>query len=394
MLNFPTGNIQGRVDTLEKVVNYAHPDLLMIQELKTAQGLSDATDMMNTLGYGNFEHSTFVPQQSDAGNPYPLQQAFIYNEDVFTKKSQSEITTDVRDFNELVLYLNDAELANGADTTFIYAYVTHLKSSEGADNVALRLAMVNDWIAYMNANFTGDENVILAGDFNIYSNTEDAYEMLMSESNTVVMRDVFSSLGNWTGAGFAFKEILTQSTRLNQVAGDGAGGGLDDRFDFILFSDALMNDGNVVHYTDESFLSLGNNGTCYNESITDCSAGNDVPYDVLRAIYYMSDHIPQVCELTTTITLTTNEIAESFFSSRMVYSDHNISAHIHAKQGAQGVWSIHNTSGQLVAEQKLNLAKGNNIVSLNTSVLESGLYFFVFTSEAGMQTAARFVAMK
>ena len=64
LLNFPTGNLEGRVDTLNNILDYYRPHLFMIQELKTAQGLSDVTDRLNDLGYGSFDHGTFVPQVS------------------------------------------------------------------------------------------------------------------------------------------------------------------------------------------------------------------------------------------------------------------------------------------------------------------------------------------
>ncbi len=394
MLNFPLGEIVGRVDTLEKIVTYSQPDILLIQELKTAEGLADVAAMMTDLSYGNFEHSAFVPMQSDPGNPYTLQQAIVFNQNIFKLKSQHEILTAVRDINEFVLYLNDAELPNGADTTFIYVYVTHLKSSTGTANQLARLAMVNDWIAYMDANFIGDENVIFAGDFNLYTNTESAYQALMNTSNTVVMHDVLSTLGNWTGANFAHKEILTQSTRLTQVGGDGATGGLDDRFDFILFSAALVDNANNVHYSEDSFRSLGNNATCYNQNITDCSVGNDVPYDVLRAMYYLSDHIPQVCELTTSIDLSHKEISFNFFQTKIIYDADNIKAQLNVNESVSGTYSIRNTNGQLLKQSDLTLLSGKNMILLDVEILQNGVYIFAFISETGLQSTARFVVCR
>jgi exonuclease III len=394
MLNFPLGEIANRADTLEKIVAYVLPDLLMIQELKTEQGLMDVTTMMDSLGYADFGHSNFVSMQSDPGNPYELQQAIVYNQNKLTLKSQSEIITAVRDINEFVLYINDTGLATGSDTTFIYVYVTHLKSSTGTANQTARLEMANDWIDYMNANFTGNENVILAGDFNLYTNTEPAYVALMNENNTVVMKDIFENYGNWTGSGFAHKEILTQSTRLTQVGGDGASGGLDDRFDFILFSQAMMSNDNEVYYVQNSFKSLGNNGNCYNQSITDCDTENTVPYDVLRAIYYMSDHIPQVCSLGWDLTSSASDIVAPDFSCTVLYSADKVQVNLQSTQGSQGFWMVYNSAGQLIEQQHLNVTKGTNTFDLNTRLLHTGIYFFIYQSQLGQQTATRFVVTK
>jgi hypothetical protein len=45
ILNFPDGNIAGRVDTLENIIEYYQPHLLMVQELQSENGLTDITDI-------------------------------------------------------------------------------------------------------------------------------------------------------------------------------------------------------------------------------------------------------------------------------------------------------------------------------------------------------------
>jgi hypothetical protein len=93
MLNFPDGNISGRVDTLENIIDYFQPHLLMIQELQNESGLIDVTDMMDNLGYGDFENAPFVVQQSDPGNPYKLQQGIVFDRNVMRLHSQDQIIT-------------------------------------------------------------------------------------------------------------------------------------------------------------------------------------------------------------------------------------------------------------------------------------------------------------
>ena len=393
MLNFPTGNLPGRVDTLQKIVDYYRPHLLMIQELKTAQGLTDVADMMNTLNYGDFEHGTFVPQQSDAGSPYPLQQGLVYDQSIFTLKSQSEIITDVRDFNEFELYLNDANLDEGADTTFLYVYVTHLKSSTGSANQAARLAMVEDWLAYINANRDAEDNVILCGDFNLYTRNEDAFQALIADENVIPMQDVFYDYGDWPGTSFSHKEILTQSTRQNQIENDGAGGGVDDRFDFILFSPSLIDPANEIHYIGDSYYSLGNTGACYNQSITSCSANNDVPYDVLQAIYFMSDHIPQVCEMEINVTIDVAELEQHGLPLQIVYGN-PISARMHSSFSGKGMMQVRDVHGRLVHEDQIVIGEGNNEFRIETSSLESGIYVLILETEQGKRTSARFLVTR
>lgn len=390
LLNFPTGNIPGRVDTLAKIVDYYRPHLLMIQELKTAEGLADVASMMNTLNYGDFAHSNFVPQQSDPGSPYALQQALVYDQSIFTLKSQSEIITDVRDFNEFELYLNDANLSEGADTTFLYIYVTHLKSSTGTANQAARLAMVEDWLAYMNANRSADDNVILCGDFNLYTRNEDAYQALIADENVIPMQDVFYDYGDWPGSNFAHKEILTQSTRQNQIENDGAGGGVDDRFDFILFSPSLVDPANELHYIESSYFSLGNTGACYNQSITSCSSNNEVPYDVLRAIYYMSDHIPQVCEMEVNVTIDLAELQSHSFPIQIIYGS-TTSARVHMHASAPGSMVIRDVQGRMVHSWNVALQQGSNAFEIPASGLPTGIFLLSIETAHGMRSTVRFL---
>lgn len=295
LLNFPTGNLQGRVDTLRNIIDYTRPNLLMVQELETAEGLQSITDMMNEIGYGDFAHPEFIPQQSPGSPSNQLQQSIVFDTEIFRLKSDGVVLTDYRDINEYVLYLNDPALANGSDTTFLFVYVTHLKSSTGTDNEQMRLSMVNYLITHFET-LPANSHVLFAGDFNLYNNLEPAYLAMMDESNAIVMHDIYTSYGNWAGSAFEHKEILTQCTRSSVIFNDGAGGGVDDRFDFILMSESLMNQSSEFAYTENSYKSVGNTGGCYNQSITDCSSGNEVPPHILQSMYFMSDHIPQYCE--------------------------------------------------------------------------------------------------
>ena len=391
ILNFPGGSIPDRIDTLTKILDYHRPHLLMVQELKSEVGLQSITDALNTLGYGSFTHANYVSQQSAPGSSNPLQQSIVFDQNKLRLKSQNEIITSVRDINEYILYLNDLELPNGADTTFIYTYVTHLKSSSGGENEQLRLSMVNEWVDYIEANLETESNVIIAGDFNIYSNQEPAYTALMSGQNQVQMSDVFTSYGNWNSSNFGHKEILTQSTRFNQLANDGAGGGVDDRFDFILFSEQMMNIGNTIYMEEDSYKSLGNNGTCYNNSITACSTGNVVPNSILQAIYYMSDHLPQVCTLNTSIALAVDEIKSDFTNISIRYKTNGISAWIHSENVDNAAYTIRDCNGRIIKNKNILLNQGTSELELPVDQLSSGLYFLEINKSSGSKSVQRFI---
>jgi len=300
LLNFPLGDMPSREDTLDIILKYYQPDLFLIQELKAEFGLNAAMSSLNELNMDEYQTSTFVTQQSGGGGG--LQQAMVYNNRIFGLSHEDIILTPVRDVNYFKLFLRAANLADGADTVFVHVYVTHLKSSSGNANELLRQESVNSFLPYLNA-LEEDDHVIFAGDFNVYSSTEPAYQSLLNSQNSPALLDPIDSPGNWTSSSYPLKEIHTQSTRTSSVFGDGATGGVDDRFDFILCSEALMNQSSPLHYIDETYHAFGNSGLCYNQNSLACANTNGLPAAVSSAIYYQSDHFPVVMELTTDLQL-------------------------------------------------------------------------------------------
>jgi exonuclease III len=397
LLNFPTGNFIGRVDTLRPIIDFYKPQLFLIQELKTEDGLIEIADMMNDLGYGTFTNAPFIAQQSDPNNPYFLQQALVYDTDIFTLAFQDEIITSVRDVNYYKLYLNDETQQDGSDTTFINVFVTHLKSSTGTDNEQSRLQMVNAFESYIEANLDSDDLVMIAGDFNLYSTNEPAYQELVNASNEIPMIDPFANYGNWAVSNFNHREILTQSTRSSQIGNDGAGGGVDDRFDFIMFSNAFYSNSSPVKFLEGSFKSLGNNGTCYNSSITSCASGNDVPSNILRNLYYMSDHIPQVCELEIDLNLSVTENVPSnvdftWEKGNVIQSNGGILINSDRPQDLDLI--IYSMSGQAILEKSLDVTYSTYYFPFDTEQMSDGMYLIAIRTASNQVISKKFIVKK
>lgn len=291
LLIYPDGQMVNRIDTLSKILNYYEPDLLLVQELKSAQGLQNVVQELNTL-FGGYSSGTYVPQISNPSNSWRLQQNLIYNDSVFQLVSEETIETPYRDVNYFQLRILEPD--GTPSTELVHTYVTHLKSSWGSTNEQLRLSMVNvlmNHISFLPPN----SNIIVAGDFNVYAGTEPAYQALLNTNGTNTLHDPIDMPG-WGASNFPNTEVFTQSTRLSSL-GDGSGGGVDDRFDFILLSDQLMDPNARIVYQDDSYKALGNNGTCYNQDLIDCTTANNVSYELLRTLYHMSDHLPVVLTL-------------------------------------------------------------------------------------------------
>jgi hypothetical protein len=131
--------------------------------------------------------------------------------------------------------------------------------------------------------------MIFGGDLNFYNaSSEPAYFALLNEG-IYQLNDVLPA-GNWHD-NVSYAGIHTQSPRTIQFGG-GADGGLDDRFDFMLFTDDILSGSNNISYKNNSCIALGNDGQHFNNSLLDTPTNNTIPDSVIQAIYYMSDHLP------------------------------------------------------------------------------------------------------
>ncbi|OAB78852.1 T9SS type A sorting domain-containing protein [Cochleicola gelatinilyticus] len=140
--------------------------------------------------------------------------------------------------------------------------------------------------------------VLFAGDFNVYTSNEPAYQELLDPTNTIVMIDPIDTPGSWNN-NIDFQDIHTQSTRISSGPfGAGAGGGLDDRFDFITISQNMTSNPKL-RYVEGSYKAFGNNGNCYNNNISDSSCVGEFSQSLRNSLYSMSDHLPVVMQLET-----------------------------------------------------------------------------------------------
>jgi hypothetical protein len=123
----------------------------------------------------------------------------------------------------------------------------------------------------------------------IYGSTEQAYQKLLQDNPTDDgnFLDPITITGTWNQAVYAPHH--TQSTR-TRAFGGGATGGMDDRFDMILYSRAI-GEGSRVSFIAGSYAPIGNNGAHYNDSINR-PPNNAVPIAVANALHYASDHLP------------------------------------------------------------------------------------------------------
>jgi hypothetical protein len=294
LLNFPDGrndcgtntNVPNRFDTLRKILNYAQPDIFVACEIQNKRGAdSILSRSLNVFGQTNYAAATYH-NDSNGGD---LQNMMYYNTEKLILHSQDVIETSVRDIDHYVLYVNDPNLSNLFDTTFIEVYMCHLKAGSGSTEQAVR----NDQVTLLR-NFIDsrppNRNHFVCGDLNVYRSSESCYQTLTSGGSNPLV-DPINSPGNWNNNG-SFASLHTQSTRNGQNLDCGSQGGSDDRFDQILVSGTVMDGSDSLIYLANSYDAIGNDGNHFNSSLIAAPTNSQYPDSVVNALYYMSDHLP------------------------------------------------------------------------------------------------------
>lgn len=271
-LNYPGSTAAQRNPYFSTVVSNVNPDILVMQEMTSQTGVNGfLTNVLAPID-ANYTAGTFL-DGPDTDN------AIFYKGNYFTFISNTPITTALRDINEFTLIHN----ATG-DTLRIFS--VHLKASSGTTNEQQRLAEVTILRNITDA-LHSYSDFIVCGDFNIYGSTEPAYQKLLDQATQGYFIDLFNMPGTWNQSQYA--QYHTQSPRTRQFGG-GANGGMDDRFDMILLSQAIFETGDIS-YINNSYTAYGNDGLHYNDSINR-PPNNAVGQTIADAIHYASDHIP------------------------------------------------------------------------------------------------------
>ena len=255
-------------------INGMNPDILVIQEVYTQQVVNNfLTGVMNASGIGTFTAGTFIsgPGSDNAIYFRPEKFAFIAN---------NPIRTTQRDINEFVVRHNLS-----GDT--LRLFTVHLISGTGAANEQIRAAEIDSLRKVTNLLPAGT-NFIVLGDFNLTGAIEQAYLKLIQPGGIDGrFFDALNLPGIWDNPAYA--PYHTQSARVRAFGG-GATGGLDDRFDIIMFSNSVFNSGNL-RYVSQTLTAYGNDGNHYNDSVNRLP-NNSVGQTIANALHYSSDHLP------------------------------------------------------------------------------------------------------
>ena len=261
-----------------KTIKYINPDILVCEEVISQTAVNNMlTNVMNYYSPGTYSSGTFF-------NGPDTDNSVFYKSSKFIFLYNQPITTSLRTINLFVL----KHIASG-DTIRLFA--VHLKAGSTSGDSTQRLNEVNTLRTVTNTYPNGTEFAVM-GDFNIYRSTEPAYQKLVQvqSGNEGHFIDPLSMPGLWNQS--VYSQYHTQSTRTRNLNDSGATGGLDDRFDMILNSKGLTDEGKIK-YIPGSLKPIGNDGNHYNDSINK-SPNTSVPDSIANSLYFGSDHLPVV----------------------------------------------------------------------------------------------------
>lgn len=268
-------------------------DLLALQEVRSQ---STTTQAVVNLLNGIYGAGVYARGSLDGATTGSGTQGIVYNTQTLQLLGEAAVgTTSTSGQPRQTMRYRLRPVGASADAEF-YVYNGHFKADDDSTSESRRLVEANAIRANADALGQGVQ-VLYVGDFNVYRNTDSSFQRLISAGNGQAF-DPPNRMGNWhENAGF--RDVFTQAPAVNPPSGL-TGGGLDDRFDFQLFSDELT-DGAGLDYVAGTYRSFGNNGSVpLNGNINSVAntALSELPnrIAVLNLLTTVTDHLPVVAD--------------------------------------------------------------------------------------------------
>ena len=419
--------------------------LLIIASFSALYGQPDTLKVMqyNILNYGNnTSYCTATNNNINDKNGYIRTILTAYYPDVFTVCEMGRNTSLPNDFVNNVLNINGidywmasagANTANSSLTNCIFynstkltfaghhvaqtftrdvdvydfkfknddsgriiltCVVAHLKAGTGSDNENKRKTMAENIMRYIELNYR-ECNVLIMGDFNLYTAEEPAYQILTNQTTYPLCYFIDPlypyGVGDWNNNG-QYANYHTQSTHKDNDSDCHSSGGMDDRFDFILMSENIYGGRDGIRYVGGSYNALGNDGHRFNKSINN-PTNTAVSQAVANALFNNSDHIPVTMELVYSSHLDVNELANNELSYDVFPNPASSKINIRFYQDNLGKANIllFNTLGQQVFSNNITVNDCLSEHVINVENLPKGFYFLKITNADGITNTSKIV---
>jgi endonuclease/exonuclease/phosphatase family metal-dependent hydrolase len=276
ILKFSRDNEDGRIPQFKMIMDSIRPDVLVCQEV--ADNTAGPRFVSEVLTWAPFA-STPYSDGPDTDN------MVVYNQDKFDLVGTRRIPTELRDIFETTLALRSANPTSN-DTLVVYSL--HLKAQDNTADMQQRAREMNALVS----SITSKRFAIVSGDFNVYSPSEPALQVLLGPT---AKRSFVDPLGtSWRRNDAAYASFYSQCTRATNISGCGGGvdGGVDDRFDFILPSSEL-----APRVIKSTYTHVGNDGVPRLNSGIDVPVNKKYGAEMVAALKCGSDHMPVFVDL-------------------------------------------------------------------------------------------------
>ena len=287
-LNYPGSTGPQRNDDFQAVISAVAPDVLVCQEIRDDSGSQAFLNgVLNVIDPGEWSLAPFT-------NGFDSDNALYYRSNLFTVADFGWLNTTPRETDWWRL----RPAGNLTGEGDIVLYSCHLKASNTSADAEDRRVAARAIRDHMIATWDEGVHVMVMGDFNIYTSSENAYLALTANPiEPAQMFDPIATPGSWNNNA-TYASVHTQSTRTTQLSDGGSSGGMDDRFDFILIDEDL-GDTESWDYVSGSYQAYGQDGLHFNSSVNSAPTNAAVGQALADNLYNASDHLPVILELQT-----------------------------------------------------------------------------------------------
>ena len=380
-------NINDKNGYIRTILTAYYPDVFTVCEM--GRNTSLPNDFVNNVLNINGIDYWMASAGANTANS-SLTNCIFYNSTKLTFAGHHVAQTFTRDVD-----VYDFKFKNDDSGRIILTcVVAHLKAGTGSDNENKRKTMAENIMRYIELNYR-ECNVLIMGDFNLYTAEEPAYQILTNQTTYPLCYFIDPlypyGVGDWNNNG-QYANYHTQSTHKDNDSDCHSSGGMDDRFDFILMSENIYGGRDGIRYVGGSYNALGNDGHRFNKSINN-PTNTAVSQAVANALFNNSDHIPVTMELVYSSHLDVNELANNELSYDVFPNPASSKVNIRFYQDNLGKANIllFNTLGQQVFSENITVNDCLSEHVINVENLPKGFYFLKITNADGITNTSKIV---
>ena len=380
-------NIEDKDGYIRTILTAYYPDIFTVCEMGRSSTLP-VDFVNNNLNINGVNYWMTSPGSNNTNSS--LTNCVFYNSSKLTLTGHHTAQTYTRDVDVYDFKFKH----DNTNQIVLTCVVAHLKAGTGSDNETKRKTMAENIMRYLELNYR-ESNVLIMGDFNLYTSAEPAYQALTNQTTYPLCYFIDPlypyGVGNWNN-NYNYSNYHTQSTHKNNDSNCHSSGGMDDRFDFILMSENIYGGRDGIRYNGGSYNALGNDGLRFNQSVNS-PANQAVSQAVADALFNNSDHLPVTMELTVYCNEDVNELDSNVLSFDIFPNpaSKEINLRFYQENLNRANIVLFNTLGQVVYFNEIFVNDCLTEHVIDVENLPKGLYFLKITNADGLTNTSKIV---